>query len=170
MNKKSAIAEQRLAALLEENYGALSRLAASYARNPADRDDLVQDILLSMWRAQPSFRGECSEKTFLFRIAHNRCITHVTRRRYSVSLDDLDAEPVDPGLSTESHLAESQERSRLLGAVRQLQPIYREVVVLLLEGFDYKEISRIVGISKTNVGVRLNRARHLLRAHMETQT
>jgi RNA polymerase sigma-70 factor (ECF subfamily) len=170
MSKKSAIAEQRFAALLEENYGALSRLAASYTRNPADRDDLVQDILLSMWRALPSFRGECSERTFLFRIAHNRCITHVTRSRHNISLDDLEAEPVDPGMSTERQLAESQERGRLLAAVRELQPIYREVVVLLLEGFDYKEISRIVGISKTNVGVRLNRARHLLRAHMEKQS
>ena len=66
--------------LLAENGPALSRLAASYTNTAADRDDLVQEIALSIWRGLPQFRGECSERTFIFRIAHNRAVTHLTRR------------------------------------------------------------------------------------------
>lgn len=149
------------------NRGALRRLAASYARSPAERDDLLQEIAIALWRALPRFRGECTERTFLFRIAHNRCITHVTRRRETVSLDDPAAPhaavPTSPGAETQA-LAD-QERHRLLEAIRQLPLIYREVTVLVLEGMEYKEIADVVGISESNVGVRLNRARRKLR-HM----
>ena len=69
--------EQRLTALLTVHGSALTRLAASYVNATADRDDLVQDIVVAIWRALPRFRGECSERTFIFRIAHNRAIAYM---------------------------------------------------------------------------------------------
>ena len=48
--------------------GALQRLAAAYERDPHEQEDLVQDILFALWRALPSFRGECSERTFVYRV------------------------------------------------------------------------------------------------------
>jgi RNA polymerase sigma factor (sigma-70 family) len=150
--------------LLTANRAALSRLAASYARTPSDRDDLVQDIAIALWRALPRFRGDCSERTFLFRIAHNRCITHLSKRRpAAVSLDDAPPEAEEASASSEAALSEQQERERLLRAIRSLPMIYREVVVLSLEDMDYREIAEVVGISESNVGVRLNRARVKLR-------
>ena len=58
----------------------MGRIAASYAR-PADQDDLRQEISIAIWNALDRFRGDCSERTFLFRIAHNRGLSHVARRR-----------------------------------------------------------------------------------------
>ncbi len=56
-----------------DTYGpALRRLASAWERDAAAREDLLQEILLALWRALPRFRGECSEKTFVFRVAHNR--------------------------------------------------------------------------------------------------
>jgi RNA polymerase sigma-70 factor (ECF subfamily) len=146
------------------NRAALARLTASYARTAADRDDLLQEIGIALWRALPRFRGDCSERTFLFRIAHNRCITHAMRRRETVSLDDagLPDERIGTAAAAEAEAAEEQERRRLLEAIRRLPVIYREVTVLVLEGLEYKEIADVVGISETNVGVRLNRARRKL--------
>src|SRR5215510_12930513 len=69
MSARAAL-EQRFHDLLSGNGGALSRLAASYTNNPSDRDDLFQDIALAIWKALPGFRGESSERTFIFRIAH----------------------------------------------------------------------------------------------------
>ena len=168
MGKPSrAVLEEQLGRLLVENRAALSRFAASYARSIGDRDDLLQEIAMALWRALPSFRDECSERTFVFRIAHNRCMTHLSRRRVNVSLDEAEIDVEDPTANAEAALSEEQERQRLLAAVRDLPAIHREVLVLALEGMGYREIADVVGISESNVGVRLKRARDRLKGSLE---
>lgn len=54
---------------------ALWRVIATYAPTGAERDDLAQEVLLAVWKALPRFRGESSAKTFVLRIAHNRCLS-----------------------------------------------------------------------------------------------
>jgi len=73
--------EHQFDRLLAENKFALVRLAGGYTNSSSDRDDLLQNIALSIWQALPGFRGECSERTFVFRIAHNRAITYLARNR-----------------------------------------------------------------------------------------
>jgi len=157
--------EQRFERLLAENGPALARLAASYTNTAADRDDLVQEIALSIWRALPHFRGECSERTFLFRIAHNRAVTHVTRRRPQATVDAVDVP--DPALNPEAGLAREQQGERLRNAVRALPLLYRQVVTLMLEGMEYREMAEVLGTSESNVGARLSRARQMLRERLE---
>jgi RNA polymerase sigma factor (sigma-70 family) len=159
--------EARFNRLLHANRPALGRLVAGYARSTSDREDLLQEIAIALWRALPSFRGECSERAFLFRIAHNRCMTYVSKRRPTISLGDAGIDPEDPQGYSEATLSQEYERRRLVRAIHQLPLIYREVVVLMLEGMDYREISEVVGISETNVGARLNRARQQLRKVLE---
>jgi RNA polymerase sigma-70 factor (ECF subfamily) len=158
--------ERRYLALLDANLAALGRLAGSYARSSGEREDLLQDIALALWQALPRFRGESSERTFLFRIAHNHCIDHITRRRPMSSLQDLELDPPDGSRSIEATLAQAQDSARLMQAVRNLPLIQRQVVVLALEDLDYAEIGAVLGISENNVGVRLNRARASLRRLM----
>lgn len=161
------VLEERFGKLLVDNRAALSRLASSYTRSASDRDDLLQEIAMGLWRALPSFRGECSERTFVFRIAHNRCITHLSKRRVNVSIDEAEFDIEDPSANAEAALSEAQERRRLLAAIRDLPAVHREVLVLALEGMGYREIAEVVGISESNVGVRLNRARERLRELLE---
>jgi RNA polymerase sigma-70 factor (ECF subfamily) len=155
--------EEQFERLLVGNRAALRRLAGSFTRSASDRDDLVQEIAMALWRALPSFRGDCSERTFVFRIAHNRCITHLSKRRVTVSLEENEIDVEDPNATAEVALAEEQERERLLAAIRELPAIHREVIVLALEGMEYQEIADVVGISESNVGVRLNRSRERLK-------
>ncbi|HUQ52436.1 MAG TPA: RNA polymerase sigma factor [Gammaproteobacteria bacterium] len=162
--------DERFRRLLEANHAPLTRLAASYAGNRSDRDDLLQEIAIAVWRALPSLRGDCSERTFLFRIAHNRCMTHLSKRRPTVSLDEAQIDVEDPNVSAETLLAEEQQRRRFVQAIRGLPAIHREVLVLFLEGMDYGEIAAVVGISESNVGVRLNRARQRLKELLEEGT
>jgi len=157
---------ERFEDLLAANRPALARLAASYATSPADRDDLLQEIAMGLWLALPGFRAECSERTFLFRIAHNHCIDHITRRRPMASLQELELDPVDGGRSVEATLTQEQESARLTDAVRRLPLVQRQVVVLALEDLDYAQIGEVLGITENNVGVRLNRARTSLRKLM----
>jgi RNA polymerase sigma-70 factor (ECF subfamily) len=162
--------EARFRDLLDANGAALSRLAASYTRTTTDGDDLLQEIAVALWQALPGFRGECSERTFLFRIAHNRCLAHLSRRRSLVALDDEEIDLVDPRPSAEHRLSDDQAAERLVRAVRRLPLIYRQVITLTLEGLTYRDIAQVLGISDSNVGVRLNRARHLLRAFLEDRS
>ena len=159
--------EQTFDRLLAANGGALSRLAASYANSPADRDDLLQEIALALWRALPAFRGECSERTFIFRVAHNRAVTYLARR-YAHKAEAMESIDVaDSAPNPEAGAARGQQGERLRRAVHSLPVLYRQVVTLMLEGMEYDEIAQVLGISESNVGARLTRARQMLRELME---
>lgn len=158
--------EQRLTTLLTLHSSALSRLAASYVGATPDRDDLLQDIIVAIWRALPRFRGECSERTFIFRIAHNRAVAYITRRQLPIQDAEDESEVEDSRPNPEQTLSAEQEGRRLLDAIQRLPVNHRQVVTLMLEGLSYGEIADVLGISETNVGVRLTRARQMLRAQL----
>ena len=167
VNKTSRTAlEERFRRLLAANGPALSRLAASYTKSTSDRDDLFQDIAMAIWQALPSFRGESSERTFIFRVAHNRAITHLAKPRPAAPLEE-GAEVTDPRPNPERDFSRGQQQERLLQAIHRLPIGYRQVITLTLEELSYAEIAEVLGITETNVGVRLNRARQLLREMLE---
>lgn len=149
--------------LLQEHDRALRRLAASYERDAAKQQDLVQDIWLAVWQALPRFRGDCSERTFVFRIAHNRAVSHIDhwQRRQTDVLDEHAPIPA-PGPDPEHSLSQQQRSERLRAAVQDLPLGIRQVVVLTLEGLSNAEVADIVGITENNVAVRLTRARAAL--------
>ena len=150
--------------LLREHGPALRRAVAGYEFDAARREDLFQDICLAIWQALPRFRGESSERSFLFRIAHNRGFTHRARRPPSPSHDLTDAEEVaDPSATPEAAAREGQRRARLRDAVRRLPLEFQQVLTMTLEGLTPREIAEVLGITENNVGVRLSRARRLLR-------
>ncbi|MBC7924628.1 MAG: sigma-70 family RNA polymerase sigma factor [Bryobacteraceae bacterium] len=163
-----AALEQRFERILASNRFALARLAGGYTDSASDRDDLLQDIAMSIWQALPGFRGECSERTFVFRIAHNRAITYLTRNRSRLAMPD-EPELADNGLNPEAALVLEERGNRLARADRALPIPYRQVVLLTLEEMEYNEIALVLGISESNVGVRLSRARQMLRRIMEGQ-
>jgi len=156
-------AETRFAELMKTYGPALGRVVASYAR-PGDQDDLAQDIAMALWNALPSFRGDCSERTFVFRVAHNRALTHVARRR--ARGEEL-PEIVDGAPTPEARASDRQQVDRLFAAIRRLSVAYRQVLTMALEDMDHAEIGACLGISTANVAVRLNRARVALREQIE---
>lgn len=148
-----------------EHAAILERAARAFAR-PADRDDLLQELLLAVWRAVPAFRHGSKVSTFLYRVAHNAALTWVRARR---SRPDLVAEPlpeVVDARSTEQPLAGESDGPgrlvRLYEAIRMLPEVDRSLVLLSLDGVSYAEIAAVHGLSESNVGVRLTRARKTL--------
>ena len=127
---------------------------------------MFQDIALAIWQALPKFRGESSERTFIFRIAHNRAITYIAQRRRLTPTSE-EIEIPDPRPNPERGFAKEQEEARLISAIHDLPIEYRQVITLTLEGMSYTEIAEILGIGESNVGVRLNRARQMLRRRLE---
>ena len=148
--------------VVRDHGAVLERVVWGYVDNAPDRDDLMQEVLLALWRALPRFRGDSSERTFVLRVAHNRGITYSIRRRRLAALPE-DGQLPDPAPLPEERLIEEQRRDRLFQAIRRLPEAQRQAVMLRLEGLSQREIAEQQDTSETNVGVRLTRARQSLR-------
>jgi RNA polymerase sigma factor (sigma-70 family) len=154
-------------AVIREFGPALSRIAASYERNSALRDELLQEIFIAIIAALPRLSHVDKLKPFVFRIAHNRCLSHVTKRIRERDGEQRLEELTDLSTSDEQALIEEERGARLLRAVRRLSLPYRQVITLLLEDLTYEEIGETLGISVNNVGVRVNRAKQQLKAVLD---
>ena len=150
---------ERYMQVLEAHGESLARVARSYAKGPTEHEDLIQEVALGLWKALPSFRGEATLKTFAYRIATNVAISHLRRRRIHEPMP----EGADDAPSPETALERAAERRRLRRAIEALPMSLRQVVVLRLEDLTYAEISGVMGITESNVSVRLTRARRQLR-------
>lgn len=155
---------RELERVLATHAAALARLAASYESRPALREELLQDIAFAVWRALPAFRNEASEKTFVMRIATNRCLSHLAAR--PPAADGLDAADgiADAMPRPDEATARMQAAVCLQEAVRALPLPLRQVMVLAFEGLSNGEVATVLGLSAGNVGVRLHRGKALLKA------
>ena len=161
--------EEQFDRILGEHGAAIARLAYSYETMASVREELVQEMAPAIWQALAHFRGECSERTFVFRIAHNRGLTHVWRRRPPHEpLEDIgeSEQPIDPRPHPEEQVAHKDQRERLMLAIQSLSLSHRQMIALMLEGLSHAEMSEVVGITENNVAVRLNRARKALKDAM----
>ena len=159
--------QERYVQLLNEVGAGLARLAASYEAVPQAREDLLQDIRVALWVALPRFRGEASLRTFVYRVAHNRALTHVWRRKQTGVLDPIeDLELPDERPGPETMAMESASRDQLFEVIRTLPLPSRQVITLALEDMSNREIGSVLGLTENNVAVRLSRARTLLRIRL----
>jgi RNA polymerase sigma-70 factor (ECF subfamily) len=155
--------EQQYEEAWNEFGAGLIRLASSYESSAHAREDLLQEIRLALWKALPTFRNESSMRTFVYRIAHNRALTHVWRRRADPGVSKEIEEVGDSRPSPESSAIRSADYSSLMDAIRTLPISYRQVITMVLDELPQAEIATVLGITENNVAVRLNRARKLLR-------
>ncbi|MEA2327451.1 MAG: polymerase sigma-70 factor, subfamily [Thermoanaerobaculia bacterium] len=149
-----------------ETFGAaLERLAGSYEADGDKRRDLLQDIHLAIWRSFEGFAGNCSLRTWVYRVAHNVAASHVIRHRRAgnrplISLDDVDDLPITSDSGDAFDRQQSLERLR--GFIQQLNPLERQVILLYLEGTDAASIAEITGISAGNVATKIHRIKKIL--------
>jgi RNA polymerase sigma-70 factor (ECF subfamily) len=141
--------------LLERHRGIVVKVAATYCRNAADREDVSQEIVAQLWRAFPKFEPTRSFSTWMYRIALNVAISFVrtnsVRVRHTVALDDThDVE--------DSSAGEDDERSRLLYAfIDRLDALNRALLLLYLDDHSYRDTAAILGITETNVATKISR-------------
>lgn len=149
--------------VLKEFTPLLSRIAASYEFDTRLQEDLLQEISLSIWRALKLFKHDANIKTYIAKIAHNRCVDHVIKQKKHnnslISADDLDALPAERSAALD---ASQNTKIDLLGALRRLSLSNRQVITMQLEGFSYTEIGDILGVSEDAVTKRAGRAKQLL--------
>ena len=158
---------RRFDAIFAEYGPPLARLAASYAGARGEQDDLLQEIMIAIWRALPAYRGDCSERTYVYRIAHNRAMSYLSRRRPTAASLNEQREIPAPMPTPEQAYSRGQASAHLAAAVAALPAGHREVVALTLEGLSYREIADVLGISRGAVKSTASRALAQLEQAME---
>ena len=146
---------------VNNHQGLLFKVVRAYAFTAADRDDLFQEISVQVWRSVPSFRNESAVTTWLYRIALNTAIKWTKQERKHQEAH----QPIDGVSFVLKDLSEGEDErlSWLYEEIARLNEIDRSLCLLMLDGFSYKEMSAIAGISESNVGVRINRIKkHLI--------
>jgi RNA polymerase sigma-70 factor, ECF subfamily len=157
--------QARFVDLVHAHQGAIRKVAALYARDAADREDLFQEVVLQLWRSFDSFRGDAAFSTFLYRVALNTALMRLRRayRRPDVeagrALDEVPAAAPAPG-------HDDDDVERLYAAIRRLAALDRAIVLLVLEERSYEEIAAVTGLTRGNVSVRIVRIKERLRRLM----
>ena len=151
---------------LRRHKGILFKIVRAYAFNAHDRDDLFQEISLQLWKSIPDFRGESKASTWIYRVALYSACTWVRKEK---------KRPQTQALADVEHTLTMRDQPKnerldwLYEQIAQLEPLDRSVCLLMLDGFSYKEISKILGISQSNVGVKIHRIKqYLVRKSQET--
>ncbi len=152
---------------LAEHAAVLHHVANGFAEG-ADRHDLMQELLLAVWRAVPAYRGGAQPATFLYRVAHNTALTWKrTQRNYRQRLGRFEALETPAPLAPASDGREGEALKHLYAAIRRLPPVDRSLILLHLDGVGYAAMAEIHGLTESNVGVRLNRLKQKLTDAME---
>jgi RNA polymerase sigma factor (sigma-70 family) len=150
------------------DYGPLiTRIASSYEADPSLREDLTQQILLAVWQALPSWRGDSSLKTFIAKVAQNRSISFVTKQVRQPPVAELPEKLEDDDPNPEESAIAASDRRLLLDATRRLPLPQRQVIILVLEGFTYPEIAEMLDIAPNALALRLSRAKSALKSMLE---
>lgn len=156
---------------LEQHAGVLHHVASGFAEG-ADRDDLMQELLLAVWRAVPAFRHGAQPSTFIFKVAHNAALTWKrSQKNYRQRVDRFEALASNETVAAPESSARERETLELIyGHIRALPPLDRSLVLLHLDGASYAEMAEIHGLTESNIGARLTRLKHKLSTAMEEIT
>lgn len=151
------MAEQRkdfVCQIIDEYLDMLYRIAFLHAKNRADAEDIVQDVLLKLLRNPPAFASKAHEKAWLIKVTTNQSRDFLKKAWLRRS------RPLTDGLHAQAPEAQSEIVSQLM----ELPAKYREVILLYYyEGYSIGEIARILGQKESTVGSQLHRARKKLR-------
>ena len=127
-----------------------------YAKDPDDLNDLFQETVLNLWKSFPRFRGDSKLTTWVYRIAMNTNITYLRRSNTRPQTADVVGQFADE----EGTAGQLRELYKL---INQLGNMERALILLWLEERSYQEMADILGISKANVAVKLNRTKEKLK-------
>jgi len=147
--------------ILSNYQGILHKVNLIYFRNASDREDNFQEIIYQLWKSYPALRNKDSIGSWIYAVSINTSISRLKKKERIEYHEEL-PESMDTYDIEEATTRENDFRL-LLQAISNLNEIDKSIMLLYLEEKSYDEIGEILGISKSNVGVRINRAKELLK-------
>ncbi len=154
--------ETQFLQLIGENKGILFKICKIYQDDPEDRDDLLQEMILQLWLAFDSFRGESKFSSWMYRVALNTAIVFFKKQKRRPDNEQLPYQ--FDRVEEQSATGEKEEQLAIFyKAVQQLNKVEKALIYLYMEDVAYEEIAGNLGISEGNVRVRLNRIKNKLK-------
>lgn len=148
--------EKKFVNMVRQHEAIIYKVASFYANQNQSLSDLYQEVVLNLWKAYPSFRGESKLSTWIYRIALNTCITFFRRSQKQPAYVDISMDIPEVDTSNE----DIKELYRLINLLGKIE---RALILLYLDEKSYKEIAEITGLSVTNVATKLSRIKDKLR-------
>lgn len=140
--------------------GILHKVCNSYFFNNRNKEDYFQEILIRLWKAYPHFKNQSKFSTWMYKVSLNSAIDIVRKLSIQPVLTELSKIEFDIPNTNESK--ETEEKDKLYQLINQLDVNEKAIIILYLDGFTYEEVSETFGISKSNVGVKINRIKDKL--------
>jgi RNA polymerase sigma-70 factor (ECF subfamily) len=141
----------------------LFKVARVYGDTHSDREDLFQEIALQVWHSVEAYRGDCAATTWIYRVALNTALAWRRKeRRHGQGRHDIED-------ATGMLIAPPGRDPRLdwiYQRIAELDEANRSLALLMLDGFSYRDMAQILGLSESNVGVKINRIKAALAAQL----
>ena len=149
--------------LIATHQGLIFKVCNMYCDNREDKEDLFQDIVLQLWRAYPSFRAEAKVSTWLYQVALNNAIARLRKEKRTHRFARFD----DAAFNIPAESGTDERLGDMYAAIKQLSEIERAVTMLYMDECSYREIGEILGLTESNVGVKLNKVKMKLRTTLK---
>jgi len=146
--------------VLEEHSALIRKVCQFYADTEQDFEDNVQEVALQLWRSYPTFEGRSKLSTWIYRVALNVCLSQLRREKKRPQTTTL---PPQVKSEHKNNHEYSERKNRLYKAIKELGELDRAIIIQYLDGFSYREIAEIMGISVSHVGVKIHRIKKELK-------
>ena len=150
--------QKQFSVMVRQNKNTIFTVCYMFSKDQEEVNDLFQEVLIRLWQGFDHYKGNSKERTWIYRVALNTCISFDRKKRRHNKKqvymgDDL--------FGCNEH--DSQQTEVLHKRITRLRPLDRAIVLLWLEDISYEEIGSIIGITAKNVSVRLYRIREQLK-------
>jgi RNA polymerase sigma factor (sigma-70 family) len=160
---ESTVKTEQFLAVIQANKGIIYKVANSYCRNAEDRKDLIQEVVVQLWKSFDNYSDQYKYSTWMYRIALNTAISFYRKetRRKQVS------NPLPDGILYFDDDHADGEKEKNIGYLQQfiaaLKELDKALMLLYLEEKSYREIADITGLSETNVATKIGRIKIALK-------
>ena len=144
---------------LEAHKAILFKVSRAYGATHADREDLFQEMVLQLWHSVPAFRGDAAVTTWIYRVALNTALAWNRRERKHYR-ERQDFESASSLLTAPA--ARDPRLEWIYQRIGELDEVNRSLALLMLDGFSYRDMAEILGLTESHVGVKINRIKSAL--------
>lgn len=159
MNKKTNI----FLDVIERHKGIIYKITNSYCKAQADRQDLIQEIIIQLWQSFDKYNAQYSSlSTWIYRIALNTSISFYRSNKIRTEKTTEFTAIFETSLQADEPFQENPDLIKLQTFIQELGEIDKAMILLYLDGLSQKDIAEIIGITPTNVGTKLSRIKKKL--------
>ncbi len=164
--------ELRFKTLVRENEERIRRICRYYAPTEEEQNDMYQEVLVNIWKSLDSFRGDSAMGTWVYRVAVNTSLSYSGQHYKRMKLNvEVGSDYLQNAFEQEDEYMLKEEKIQALQAeLNQLSFIDKAIMGLVIEGLPTKDISDIIGITESNVRVKIHRIKNELRSQLNTNS